>query len=52
MKFTIVYKNEAKKEGLRAGWGFSAFIKDEKVPPFLFDTGTDSPTLLHKYEEA
>jgi len=30
MKITIVYDNEVRKEGLRAGWGFSAFVKDEK----------------------
>jgi len=51
MKITIVYDNEVKKEGLRAGWGFSAFIKDEKIPPLLFDTGADSSTLLHNMKE-
>ena len=47
MKITIVYDNEVKKEELRAGWGFSALIEDENLPPLLFDTGADSPTLLH-----
>jgi 7,8-dihydropterin-6-yl-methyl-4-(beta-D-ribofuranosyl)aminobenzene 5'-phosphate synthase len=51
MKITIVYDNEVKKEGLRAGWGFSALIENEKSPPILFDTGADSPTLLHNMEE-
>ena len=51
MKITIVYDNEAKKRGLRAGWGFSAFIEAAKAPPILFDTGADSTTLLHNMKE-
>jgi 7,8-dihydropterin-6-yl-methyl-4-(beta-D-ribofuranosyl)aminobenzene 5'-phosphate synthase len=51
MKITVVYDNEVKKARLRAGWGFSAFIEDEKLPPLLFDTGADSPTLLHNMKE-
>lgn len=51
MKITIVYDNEVKKGRLRAGWGFSAFIETEKAPPILFDTGADSPTLLHNMKE-
>jgi len=51
MKITIVYDNEVKKKGLRDGWGFSAFIESEKAPPILFDTGADSPTLLHNMKE-
>ena len=51
MKITIVYDNEVKKEELRAGWGFSALIEDEKLPPLLFDTGADSPTLLHNMKK-
>lgn len=51
MKVTIVYDNEVKKEGLRAGWGFSAFIQAKQAPPLLFDTGADSPTLLHNMKE-
>jgi 7,8-dihydropterin-6-yl-methyl-4-(beta-D-ribofuranosyl)aminobenzene 5'-phosphate synthase len=51
MKITIVYDNEVKRAGLRAGWGFSAFIESQEVPPVLFDTGADSPTLLHNMEE-
>jgi 7,8-dihydropterin-6-yl-methyl-4-(beta-D-ribofuranosyl)aminobenzene 5'-phosphate synthase len=47
MKVTIVYDNEVEKQGLRAGWGFSAVVQDEDMPMILFDTGADSPTLLH-----
>jgi len=47
MKITIVYDNEAKKEGLKADWGFSALIENEKAPPILFDTGANGPILLH-----
>ena len=51
MKITIVYDNEAKKVGLRPGWGFSALIEDAEVSPLLFDTGADGPTLLHNMQE-
>lgn len=51
MKITIVYDNEVKKEELGAGWGFSALLEGEKIPPILFDTGADSPTLLHNMKE-
>ena len=51
MKITIVYDNEVKKKGLRAGWGFSALIESEGAQPILFDTGADSPTLLHNMKE-
>jgi len=47
MKITVVYDNRVWKEGLKAGWGFSAYIETGKAPPVLFDTGADSPTLLH-----
>jgi 7,8-dihydropterin-6-yl-methyl-4-(beta-D-ribofuranosyl)aminobenzene 5'-phosphate synthase len=47
MKITIVYDNEVKKIGLTDGWGFSALIESETTPLILFDTGADSPTLLH-----
>jgi 7,8-dihydropterin-6-yl-methyl-4-(beta-D-ribofuranosyl)aminobenzene 5'-phosphate synthase len=47
MKVTIVYDNEVEKQGLRAGWGFSAVVQDKDMPKILFDTGADSPTLLH-----
>jgi len=51
MKITIVYDNEVSREGLRPGWGFSAFIESEDTPSILFDTGADSPTLLHNMKE-
>jgi 7,8-dihydropterin-6-yl-methyl-4-(beta-D-ribofuranosyl)aminobenzene 5'-phosphate synthase len=51
MKITIVYDNEVRKVGLRRGWGFSAFVEDEKIPPLLFDTGADGPALLHNMKE-
>jgi len=51
MKITVVYDNEVKKEGLRAGWGFSALIESEEASPILFDTGADSSTLAHNMNE-
>jgi len=51
MKITIVYDNEVKRGGLRAGWGFSAFIESQELPLVLFDTGADSPTLLRNMKE-
>lgn len=47
----IVYDNEVKKAGLRAGWGFSALIENERIPSILFDTSADDPTLLHNMRE-
>jgi len=51
MKITIVYDNEVKKEGLKADWGFSALIENEKASPILFDTGADGTRLLHNMKE-
>ena len=51
MKVTVVYDNEVNKEGLKAGWGFSSLIETKSAPPILFDTGADSPTLLHNMRE-
>jgi 7,8-dihydropterin-6-yl-methyl-4-(beta-D-ribofuranosyl)aminobenzene 5'-phosphate synthase len=51
MRITVVYDNEVRKVGLRQGHGFSALIEDEGVPPLLFDTGADGPTLLHNMKE-
>ena len=51
MKVTIVYDNEVRSGNLKAGWGFSSLIETPNVPPILFDTGADSPTLLHNMEE-
>jgi 7,8-dihydropterin-6-yl-methyl-4-(beta-D-ribofuranosyl)aminobenzene 5'-phosphate synthase len=36
---------------LKAGWGFSCFIETKGAPSILFDTGADSPTLLHNMKE-
>ena len=51
VKLTIVYDNEVTRKGLKAGWGFSSLIEAENTPPILFDTGADSPTLLHNMKE-
>jgi 7,8-dihydropterin-6-yl-methyl-4-(beta-D-ribofuranosyl)aminobenzene 5'-phosphate synthase len=40
-----------KNKKLKAGWGFSSFIETAKAPSILFDTGADSPTLLHNMKE-
>ena len=50
MKVTIVYDNDVRSQGLKAGWGFSAVIEAQHTPAVLFDTGTDSPTLLYNME--
>ena len=51
MKITIVYDNCVKKQGLKAGWGFSSLIEIENTPPLLFDTGADGATLLHNMKQ-
>jgi len=51
MKVTIVYDNDVRSQGLKAGWGFSAVIEAKHTPAVLFDTGADSPTLLHNMGE-
>jgi 7,8-dihydropterin-6-yl-methyl-4-(beta-D-ribofuranosyl)aminobenzene 5'-phosphate synthase len=51
MKVTIVYDNEVKSRKLKAGWGFSSLIEIPNIPPILFDTGADSPKLLHNMAE-
>jgi 7,8-dihydropterin-6-yl-methyl-4-(beta-D-ribofuranosyl)aminobenzene 5'-phosphate synthase len=51
MKVTIVYDNEVKSRKLKSGWGFSSLVEIVNAPPILFDTGADSPTLLHNMEE-
>ena len=51
MKLTMVYDNEVNKEGLIAGWGFSALIEIENKAQILFDTGADSATLLYNMKE-
>jgi 7,8-dihydropterin-6-yl-methyl-4-(beta-D-ribofuranosyl)aminobenzene 5'-phosphate synthase len=50
MELTIVYDNEAFKEGLKEGWGFSAHIEKEEKK-ILFDTGWDGGDLLYNLGE-
>jgi len=50
MKVTVVYDNDVRSQGVKAGWGFSAVIESGHTPAILFDTGADSPTLLHNME--
>jgi len=47
MKITIVYDNKIAKDikGLKAGWGFSCFIRT-KERNILFDTGWDGDVLI------
>ena len=51
MRITVVYDNEVRRVGLSKGHGFSALVENEEVPPLLFDTGADGPTLLHNMKE-
>lgn len=51
MKVTIVYDNEVKSRKLKTGWGFSSLVETANASPILFDTGADSPTLLHNMKE-
>lgn len=45
MKLTIVYDNEAIREDLKPGWGFSCHIETNEAN-ILFDTGWDGSVLL------
>lgn len=49
-KITIVYDNCLNKQGLKTGWGFSAFIEANHTSPILFDTGNDGVALLYNME--
>jgi 7,8-dihydropterin-6-yl-methyl-4-(beta-D-ribofuranosyl)aminobenzene 5'-phosphate synthase len=51
MNITIVYDNEVRSGNLREGWGFSSLIEIPNIPPILFDTGADNPTMLHNMKE-
>jgi len=51
MKITIIYDNEAKKQGLKADWGFSCLVEGLNMPPLLFDTGASGSILLHNMKE-
>jgi len=46
MKITIIYDNETNSDNLKADWGFSCLIEEEKTPTILFDTGTNGSILL------
>jgi 7,8-dihydropterin-6-yl-methyl-4-(beta-D-ribofuranosyl)aminobenzene 5'-phosphate synthase len=51
VRLTILYDNEIKREGLKAGWGFSAMVETGKAPPILFDTGADGTILRHNMSQ-
>ena len=50
MKITIVYDNEACKEGLKADWGFSCLV-EAHGKRMLFDTGANGRILLENMEK-
>lgn len=51
MKVTIVYDNEAYKEGFEADWGFSCLVEVENTPKILFDTGGNGSILLRNMKK-
>ena len=51
MRITILYDNDAYKEGLQADWGFSCLVEVENTPTILFDTGTNGSILLSNMEK-
>ena len=51
MQITILYDNDAYKEGLQADWGFSCLVEIENTPTILFDTGTNGSILLSNMEK-
>jgi 7,8-dihydropterin-6-yl-methyl-4-(beta-D-ribofuranosyl)aminobenzene 5'-phosphate synthase len=51
MKITIIYDNEAYKEGLQADWGFSCVVEIKNTPKILFDTGANGAILLSNMEK-
>lgn len=50
MTITVVYDNNAYKEGLETGWGFSCLITGTEKT-VLFDTGGDGLVLLNNMEK-
>ena len=50
MKISIIYDNEALKEGLREDWGFSCLVEayDKKI---LFDSGANGSILLENMKK-
>jgi len=51
MKVTIIYDNEAHKEGLAADWGFSCLVEPENSSKILFDTGANGSILLSNMQK-
>ena len=51
MEVTLVYDNTTYREGLLADWGFACYIEMENSPSILFDTGANSPVLLHNMKK-
>jgi len=59
ISITTVYDNylsSANSSDLKTGWGFACVIQfmneaDKKIKTILFDTGADSPTLLHNMQQ-
>ena len=51
MQITILYDNDAYKEGFQADWGFSCLVEIENTPTILFDTGTSGSILLSNMEK-
>ncbi len=49
MKITLIYDNTVYKQGLKAGWGFSALIEKDNLK-ILFDTGANGTILLNNME--
>jgi 7,8-dihydropterin-6-yl-methyl-4-(beta-D-ribofuranosyl)aminobenzene 5'-phosphate synthase len=50
MKVTIIYDNEAAREGLEADWGFSCLVETHENK-ILFDTGANGSILLGNMEK-
>ncbi len=46
LRITILYDNRSMDPALKEAWGFSALLEQDGLN-LLFDTGGDSPTLLH-----
>ncbi len=46
LHITVIYDNRSTNPALKEAWGFSALLEQGELN-LLFDTGGDSPTLLH-----
>jgi 7,8-dihydropterin-6-yl-methyl-4-(beta-D-ribofuranosyl)aminobenzene 5'-phosphate synthase len=51
MKITIVYDNEAMKEGCGADWGFACMVEVEGGEKLLFDTGAKGSLLIDNLQK-